>query len=222
MPDPKSRIVHIDVDPQEIGRNYRALGVVGDARLALRALADGLRAAGVRAATAPRHALEPGLVGMAARGSRRCSPPGPKPIRPERVVAELARFVDDETIVCADASYSSLWAIDLLSLRRPGRRLVTARGFGGIGWGLPAAIGAKLAAPDRRVLCLTGDGAFGYVFQELETAARYGIAVVVVVLNNSCFGFQKHAEELPTVGRSRPSSWTSTTARWRGRCTATA
>jgi acetolactate synthase I/II/III large subunit len=195
VPDPRSRIVHVDIDPHEIGRNYRALGVVGDARLALRALADGLRAAGVRAATAPRHALEQGLAEWRARVAPLLASRA-KPIRPERVVAEMARFVDDETIVCADASYSSLWAIDLLALRRPGRRLVSARGFGGIGWGLPAAIGAKLAAPDRRVLCLTGDGAFGYVFQELETAARYGIAVVVVVLNNSCFGFQKHAEEL--------------------------
>jgi acetolactate synthase-1/2/3 large subunit len=195
VPDPRSRIVHIDIDPQEIGRNYRALGVVGDARLALRALADGLRAAGVRPATAPRHTLEQGLAEWRARVAPLLASRA-KPIRPERVVAEMARFVDDETIVCADASYSSLWAIDLLALRRPGRRLVSARGFGGIGWGLPAAIGVKLAAPERRVLCLTGDGAFGYVFQELETAARYGIAVVVVVLNNSCFGFQKHAEEL--------------------------
>ena len=196
VPDPRSRIVHIDIDPQEIGRNYRALGVVGDARLALRALADGLRTAGVASGHRPRSRAGAGARGLARPGRAAGSPPGARPIRPERVVAEMARFVDDETIVCADASYSSLWAIDLLSLRRPGRRLVSARGFGGIGWGLPAAIGAKLAAPDRRVLCLTGDGAFGYVFQELETAARYGIGVVVVVLNNSCFGFQKHAEEL--------------------------
>ena len=59
----------------------------------------------------------------------------------------------------------------------------------------------QLAAPDKRVLCLTGDGAFGFVFQELETAARYGLGVVVVVLNNSTFAYQKHAEQLH-YGRS--------------------
>ena len=195
VPDPRSRVVHVDVDPQEIGRNYPALGVVGDAKLALRALADGLRAAGVRPASAPRAELERGLAEWRARVAPLLTS-GARPIRPERIVAEMARFVDDETIVCADASYSSLWAVDLLQLRRPGRRLVSARGFGGIGWGLPAALGAKLAAPERRVLCLQGDGAFGYVFQELETAARYDLGVVAVVLNNSCFAFQKHAEEL--------------------------
>jgi acetolactate synthase-1/2/3 large subunit len=195
IPDPRSRIVHVDVDPQEIGRNYRALGVVGDARLALRALADGLRAAGIARGPGPVTEVARALAGWRERVAPYLQSTA-RPIRPERVVAEMARLVDDETIVCADASYSSLWAIDLLSLRRPGRRLVSARGFGGIGWGLPAAIGAKLAAPASRVLCLTGDGAFGYVFQELETAARYGLGLVVVVLNNSCFAFQKHAEEL--------------------------
>jgi acetolactate synthase-1/2/3 large subunit len=195
VPDPRSRIVHVDIDPAEIGRNYRALGVVGDARLTLRALADGLRAVAVRPATEPGRELGKALADWQARVAPLLAARG-RPIRPERVLAEMARLVDDETVVCADASYSSLWAVDLLSLRRPGRRLVSARGFGGIGWALPAAIGAKLAAPERRVLALTGDGAFGYVFQELETAARYELGLVVVVLNNSCFGFQKHAEEL--------------------------
>jgi acetolactate synthase I/II/III large subunit len=200
VPGPGSRIVHVDVDPGEIGRNYPALGVVGDAKLALEALAERLRSIGrprgntrgseIEAATREWQArVEPLLRSDAS------------PIRPERVVAELGRLVDDDTILCTDASYASAWAMDLISFRRPGRRFLAPRGFAGIGWGLPAAIGAKLAAPDKTVLCVTGDGGFGYVFQELETAARYGIAVVVVVLNNSSFAFQKHAEELH-YGRS--------------------
>ena len=200
IPDPSSRTVHIDVDAAEIGRNYRSLGVVGDAKLALAALAEVLRAAGPRPATGRRADLARALDDWRAR-IRPLAESSARPIRPERVLAEMSRFVDDDTIVCADASYSSLWAVDRLTLRRPGRRLVSARGFGGIGWALPAGIGAKLAAPDKRVLCLTGDGAFGYVFQELETAARYGLGVVVVVLNNSTFAYQKHAEQLH-YGRS--------------------
>lgn len=200
LPAPSCRTVHVDVDVAEIGRNYRSLGVLGDAKLALAALAAGLEATGAAPASGRRAALAEALDTWRAH-IRPLAESSARPIRPERVVAEMARFVDDDTIVCADASYSSLWAVDRLTLRRPGRRLISARGFGGIGWALPAGIGAKLAAPDKRVLCLTGDGAFGFVFQELETAARYGLGIVVVVLNNSTFGYQKHAEQLH-YGRS--------------------
>src|SRR5262245_5048247 len=200
LPDPACRTVHVDVDAAEIGRNYRSLGVQGDAKLALAALAAGLEAAGARPDSGRRAELARALADWRAR-IRPLAESSARPIRPERVLAEIARVADDDTIVAADASYSSLWAVDRLSLRRPGRRLISARGFGGIGWALPAGIGAKLAAPDKRVLCLTGDGAFGFVFQELETAARYGIGLVVVVLNNSTFAYQKHAEQLH-YGRS--------------------
>ena len=174
VPDPRSRIVHIDIDPQEIGRNYRALGVVGDARLALRALADGLRAAGVASGDRPRHALELGARGVARRVAPLLASAG-QAHPAERVVAEMARFVDDGPIVCADASYSSLWAIDLLTLRRPGRRLVSARGFGGIGVGPPGrdrreagrARAARLVPDRRRRLRVRVPGA--------RDRARYGI-----------------------------------------------
>lgn len=194
VPTPASTIVHIDIDPSEIERNYPSFGVVGDAKLALAALDAQLSAAGHQPAGDAVRELE-----VATREWRTQIDPlltaDATPIRPERVIAELAGVMTDNTILCTDASYSSAWAMDLIPLRRPGRRFLAPRGFAGIGWGLPAAMGAKLAAPDQRVLCLTGDGGFGYVFQELETAARYQIPVIVVVLNNSSFGFQKHAEE---------------------------
>lgn len=195
VPDPASTIVHIDVDPAEIGRNYPSLGVVGDAKLALAALVTALR----ELPQAPRHDSATDLEIAVGEWRAAYAPlfrSAASPVRPERVVAELIEHVSDDTIVCTDASYSSAWAMDLVPFREPGRRFLAPRGFAGIGWGLPAAIGAKLALPDKRVLCLTGDGGFGYVYQELETAARYQIPLVVVVLNNSTFGFQKHAEQL--------------------------
>src|SRR5262245_26327219 len=110
VPAPSSRTIHIDVDPAEIGRNYRSLGVVGDAKLGLAALATALAAGGTRRPASERRtsltrALEDWreLIRPLAESSAR-------PIRPERVLAEMARVVDDNTIVCADASYSSLWA----------------------------------------------------------------------------------------------------------------
>src|SRR5262249_28041450 len=117
------------------------------------------------------------------------------PIRPERVFGEIGKVLTSDTIIATDAGYASAWAVDLLELDGTGRRLITPRGYGSLGRGLPAAIGAKVAAPERPVVCVTGDGGFAYVFQELETAARYGLAITTVVLNNSCLGFQKHYEE---------------------------
>jgi acetolactate synthase-1/2/3 large subunit len=82
-----------------------------------------------------------------------------------------------------------------------GRNFISPRGLSGVGWGLPAAIGAKLGNPDKKVYCLTGDGGFGYVMNELETAARYNVKIITVVFNNSILGFQKHWEKM-TFGKT--------------------
>jgi acetolactate synthase-1/2/3 large subunit len=123
-----------------------------------------------------------------------------RPIRPERVFDEIDRVLDATSLIVTDASYVTGWAMSQLSVPSSGRFILSPRGTGGIGWSLPAGIGAKLGDPARTVICVTGDGGFGYVMNELETAARYGVDLLVVVFNNSTLGFQRHWEEL-AMGR---------------------
>ena len=116
------------------------------------------------------------------------------PIRPERIMAEIDRRLTPETIMVADASYASIWINNYLRARRAGQRFLTPRGIAGLGYGLPMAIGAKVAAPDRPVIAIAGDGGFAHVWAELETAKRMGTPIPLTVLNNQVLGFQKHAE----------------------------
>jgi acetolactate synthase-1/2/3 large subunit len=116
------------------------------------------------------------------------------PIRPERVMTELQTLLTPETIVVADASYSSMWVVGQLRGLAAGMRFLTPRGLAGLGWGLPLAIGAKLARPPSPVFALVGDGGFGHSWAELETLARMKIALTVIVLNNGVLGYQRDAE----------------------------
>jgi acetolactate synthase-1/2/3 large subunit len=191
---PAARFVHIDVDPAEIGRNYEAIRLAGDARLTLEALTERLRGRRTRPQT---------LIGEIAaardRSAREIAPlaaSNASPIRPERVMADMQRVLTPETIVVADASYSSVWMACYLRCLQPGMRFISPRGLAGLGWGLPLALGAKAARPRSPVLCLAGDGAFGHVWSELETARRTGSDVVVTVLNNGVLAYQKDAEDV--------------------------
>jgi acetolactate synthase-1/2/3 large subunit len=98
--------------------------------------------------------------------------------------------------VVSDASYSPIWAANYLTSQRAGMRFLAGRGLAGLGWGLPAAIGAKLAAPRSDVFCISGDGGFAHVWSELETAKRMGVKVTLIVLNNQILGYQWHAEDV--------------------------
>jgi len=189
-----ARYIHVDVDSAEIGRNYEALRLAGDARLTLAAIHEGLK--NVRK---PDRAIENRIaegrkkhvVDMAAVAASDASP-----IRPERLVSDLSRVLTPETIVVADASYATLWTACYLPSLKNGMRFITPRGLAGLGWGLPLAIGAKVARPDCPVLCMVGDGGFAHVWSELETAARRRTPLVVTVLNNGCLGYQKDAEDV--------------------------
>ena len=194
---PQAQFIHIDIDGAEVGRNYEAHRLVGDARLALDTLANVLRQEDLSARQKNRPSIEARISEARSQGRKDAAQQGASdkvPIRPERIMAELDACIDADTIVVADASYSSLWVVGCLTARRAGQRFMTPRGLAGLGWGLPLAIGAKAGAPKQKVVAVVGDGGFAHSWQELETAKRMGLDVVVVVLNNGILGYQKHAE----------------------------
>jgi acetolactate synthase-1/2/3 large subunit len=196
----EAKLMHLDIDPQEIGRNYEpTIRLVGDARLTLNAITTELQRRDLGLRTRSRPALEERI----ARAHRKHEAELTKlvdldksPVRPERMMRDLDSLLTPETIVVADASYSSVWVANFLLSRKAGMRFVTPRGLAGLGWGLPFALGAKVARPDAPVFCLVGDGGFAHVWSELETARRMNLPVVITVLNNQILGYQKHAEKV--------------------------
>jgi acetolactate synthase I/II/III large subunit len=194
-----AQYIHIDVDGSEIGRNYEAVRLVGDARATLAALTESLGGLDLSA----RHAARAGLARSIAAGraaylkeSAAVRLSAARPVRPERVMHELQKRLYPNSIVAADASYSSIWVANYLTALAAGMRFLTPRGLAGLGWGFPMALGAKLAAPAATVWCVAGDGGFAHVWSALETAVRMKIKVVLIVLNNGILAYQKHAENV--------------------------
>lgn len=189
-----AQFIHIDVDPSEIGRNYEGLRLVGDARLTLEALA-----AELEGRRAPDSSLEQIIAEARARHAGEIRPfaqSDSRPIRPERLMTDLQSLLVPDDVVVADASFSTNWTTCYLTALRAGMRFITPRGLAGLGWGLPLALGAKLAKPEGRVFAVVGDGGFAHVWSEMETAKRLGVSVTVTVLNNSILGYQWLGEDV--------------------------
>jgi acetolactate synthase I/II/III large subunit len=189
--------IHIDIDPMEIGRNYEAIRLNGDAKLTLSALNWEMATQDLT----KRKSAHAGLVSAIAAAKSRhreeivgVTKSDGAPIRPERFMAELEKQLARVHIVVADASFSSIWVANYLTAKFD-RRFITPRGQAGLGWGFPLAMGAKIGCPNRPVFCIVGDGGFGHVWSELETARRHDVKVVVAVMNNAVLGYQKHAED---------------------------
>ena len=184
VPRPGTRIVQIDADPLEFERSYPTeVALLGDPRATLSALLAELGRPARDAAFAEwaagqveewRAAVAPRLTSEAA------------PIDPARLCAEITRALPADGILVADTGYSGIWTGTLVEFNDAGQTYL--RAAGSLGWAFPAALGAKCAAPERKVVCWSGDGALYYHLPELETAKRRGIAVVLVVNNNSGFG----------------------------------
>jgi acetolactate synthase-1/2/3 large subunit len=178
-------LIQIDVDPEEIGRNFRPeVKVPGDAALSLAAISDGLDASGFRLDT---RATEDGKR-FAAKWKKKIANEITK-LAPEQtaIVDTIAGELDDDDIVVSGITNIGYWS----HVRYPVRTLrsyITTSYFIPLGYAYPTALGAKVAAPDRKVVAISGDGGFLYMASEMSTAAAHGIGAVAVVFNNSAFG----------------------------------
>jgi acetolactate synthase-1/2/3 large subunit len=202
---PTTKLIQIDIDPSEIGSNYPVeVGIVADARLAL----EGLKTALAQHVTPPPSLADtPRAREIAAMTEEWYTEFAPQmnsnavPIKTPRLFREIQHFVNDKTIVVVDAGGSSYWAPAYLELT-PENQAVYPRGAAAIGSALPMALGAQLAAPEKRVICISGDGGFGYNIMELETAVRLNLPVVNIIVNNQCLGMERrgyvdYAGEVP-------------------------
>jgi acetolactate synthase-1/2/3 large subunit len=192
-----AKYIHIDIDPEEIGRNYESLRVPGDAKIALKQLKEALLAEDLSARKAARPGLE-AFIGKAKEAhkeaARDVTESTVTPLRIEHFLAEIDKCFDDDHIIVADASLASVWLANYTPAVK-NRKFIFPRGIAGIGWGMPLAMGAKLAQPGRKVFCLAGDGGFAHAWSELETCRRHGIDICVAVINNEILSYQRHAED---------------------------
>jgi len=193
-------ILHLDVDPAEIGRNYpTAVGLVGDAKLGLADLVTAIQAHGSVPHLHPLAGMENQISDFWTDFETRATLLT-TPIKPQRVIWALARLLPADSIVVADAGTPT--PITAAYMRSPaGRRVIIPRGHGGLGYAIPGVLGAKLAQPQATVVGLMGDGSFGMSAGELETVARLGLPVTLIQFNNACFGWIKVSQQLLYDGR---------------------
>jgi acetolactate synthase I/II/III large subunit len=184
---PPSKLLQIDIDPQEIGKIYPVdVGIVGDAKRTLRALIRHVR--GARTATADRSRAK--LIAARKREWQdeleKTQQDNGKPIHPARLLKELSGVAPEDTIFVTDVGWNKNGAGQQLVTRRP-QSFLTSGGLATMGFSPAAAIGAKLAAPDRTVIGLVGDGGLMSVIGALTTAVELNVPVVWLLFNNYCF-----------------------------------
>lgn len=192
-PTPAAGIIQIDLAPHELGRNYPvAVKLWGDAKTVLAQLADAAPAQ-TREAWAGQTAAY--IKENLAAQAERMAIPG-RPIAPERLCMELSKALPDNALLVSDTGYSAIWTSTMVRMKATQKYI---RAAGSLGWSFPASLGAKCGAPERTVVCFTGDGGFYYHLQEMETAVRHRIPTVTVLNNNGML-----MQDAPTMHYTYP------------------
>jgi acetolactate synthase-1/2/3 large subunit len=197
---PNTKVVRVDIDPHEIDRNRVSdVGLVGDASSVLNQLLPlikrGDHSAWIKTLRAASHAfIEPELKLREIPSS---------PIHPIRLVAQIQKLVGDDAVYVVDGGDTQYFGLVGFTSKEKAGVMATAAGLlGCLGTGIPFAMAAKLARPDKKVLLLQGDGSFGFNSMEFDTMVRHNIPVVCVVNNDTAWGMIKHSQEL-SIGCDR-------------------
>ncbi|HET6491836.1 MAG TPA: thiamine pyrophosphate-binding protein [Burkholderiales bacterium] len=185
-------VIQLDIDPEQLGRNYpNTVSVLADAKVGLRHMIDAAQRKAPEAAKAwTGHVRD--LVATWRAGAERMRVSDAVPLRPERICKEITDALPADGVVVSDTGHAGMWTGQMIEITKPTQRYIRCEGS--LGWGLPGAMGVKCALPDRPVVLFTGDGGIYYHLAELETAARHGINLVVVVNNNNSLN-----QEIPLV-----------------------
>jgi acetolactate synthase-1/2/3 large subunit len=200
-PAPGARILHIDADPAVLGACYPTeTGILGDAKLALAALAD---------AVDPRSKpLANGSATAIAAAKRRkfaafdaLAASEERPIRPERVVATLNRLLPEDAVLVCDPGTPCPYFSAFFRWRVTGRHFISNRAHGALGYALPAVAGAQIGRPHAKCVAVMGDGSFAMACGEMETLLRHRLPVTLVVLSNASFGWIKAGQRTGFASR---------------------
>jgi acetolactate synthase I/II/III large subunit len=180
LPRQGTRVIQLDIDAEQLGRHYaNVVPLLGDAKVTLAELLERVSRDGDRSDWVERV----GAIVREWRGGVRAELESDAvPLRPERLCAELGGALPEDALLVVDTGHSGMWTAAMVDLTKPGQGYI--RAAGSLGWSFPAAIGAKLGAPDRPVCVFNGDGGFWYHVAELETAVRWGVGLVVVINDN--------------------------------------
>ncbi|WP_058996633.1 biosynthetic-type acetolactate synthase large subunit [Haloarcula sp. CBA1127] len=198
---PDAEVIHIDIDPAEISKNvYADYPLIGDAREVLRQLFDAMP----RAPDADEWRDQ--CQTWKDEYPMDYDTPDDEPLKPQYVVEQFSEMTPDDTIVCTGVGQHQMWASQFWEYTEP-RTWVSSHGLGTMGYGVPAAIGAKLAAPDQEVVCFDGDGSFLMTVQGLSVAVREQLDITYVVLNNEAVGMVRQWQDGFYEGRRMASEY---------------
>ena len=185
---PGAAVIHIDIDPAEIGKNKVVdVPIVGDTKAVLQAFLQRMKKRGDTADWMARIGAWKAQYPLSYREDDR--------LRPQYVIRELSDLLQGEGVITSEVGQNQMWAALYYCFKKP-RTWITSGGLGTMGYGFPAAIGAHFARPDLPVVDIAGDGSFQMNIQELGTVAHYKIPVKVVILNNMYLGMVRQWQEL--------------------------
>ncbi len=191
---PNAEIIHIDIDPANIGKNKKPhLSLVADAKAALRAVLNDIEARSTQ--NLPDHLTDWWRQIDEWRAAVPAVQRSNTQIRPQMVIEELHRVTDGDAIIVTDVGQHQMWAAQFYPFKRS-RQWLTSGGLGTMGFGLPAALGAQMACPGQKVVAVVGDGGFQMTNQEIITAIQYGVPLKVLIMNNGCLGMVRQWQEM--------------------------